>query len=98
MSQIVQSPPHLRLRQWADASPHIGWVRDGKRFMLMSANAEVGTIVHVESTLGREWWTWCLSQYGTPVQGTSSTLEEAKAAVKSAWLAWLADAGLIEIE
>jgi hypothetical protein len=77
----------LRLRQYADES-----------YVVLSHNAEVGIIVHVESSVGREWWTWHMNMVGgRPVRGTADTREEAMRAFKAAWQAWVAEAGLVEV-
>ena len=90
----------LRLLQYADASPGAGWLRDGKSYVVLSRNVAVGAILHNQVTAGREWWAWHVSVIGNAgyPHGTEPTREDAMRAFASAWSAWLAEAGLVEVE
>src|SRR5262245_14367760 len=91
--------PPLRLRQYADESPDAHWSRDGRRYVVMSHRAIVGTIMHQAPTVGREYWSWHVTGFDDnhPRGGTVDTKEDAMRAFKAAWQAWLAEAGLVEV-
>jgi hypothetical protein len=89
-----------RYTSYADASPDAHWSRDGRKYVVMSNRAIVGTIVHNDGPVGREYWMWNISAAGDngPPTGFAETKEDAMRGFAAAWRQWLADAALVEVE
>jgi hypothetical protein len=91
----------LRLREFADHAPDVGWPRNGTRYVVLSRNEVVGSILQVTGGPGGGHWTWSITILGGqdhPRHGAERTREAAQAALATAWRAWLASAGLAEID